>query len=73
MRSQFREIIEFYLKFCEHCELKRAKAKKGIVVQPILSANYLSRAQVDLIDLQARPDGEYKWLMVYQVNILGLI
>jgi hypothetical protein len=42
--------------------------RKSITVKPILSEDFNSRCQVDLIDLQARPDGEYKFLMVYQVN-----
>lgn len=56
-----------YLRLCQHCELKKAKAKKSIVVKPILSSDYNSRCQVDLVDLQARPDREFRFLMVYQV------
>ncbi|CAF1106796.1 unnamed protein product [Brachionus calyciflorus] len=38
----------------------------GMVVKPILSHDLNRRAQMDLIDMQTLPDGEYKWLMVYQ-------
>lgn len=56
-----------FIALCENCTLKRAKAKKSIVVKPILSENFNARCQVDLIDLQARPDGDYRFIMVYQV------
>jgi hypothetical protein len=48
--------------------LKKAKVKKSVVVKPIVSKDFNSRCQVDLIDLQSRPDGEYKFIMVYQVR-----
>lgn len=34
--------------------------------KPILSENVFSRCQMDLIDFQSLPDGDNKWLMVYQ-------
>ncbi|KAI1722104.1 integrase core domain-containing protein [Ditylenchus destructor] len=58
------QIAQLYVSLCEGCESKKAKAKKGLVVKPIRSNNFNDRCQVDLIDLQARPDGEYKFLMV---------
>ncbi|XP_048482488.1 KRAB-A domain-containing protein 2-like [Plutella xylostella] len=39
---------------------------KGIVVKPIISRDFNERGQVDLIDLQSAPDGEFKWLLNYQ-------
>jgi hypothetical protein len=62
----FREIIAIYLGLCRECELKKSKVKKGLVVKPIESKEFNERAQVDLIDLQARPDRDFKFLMVYQ-------
>ncbi|KAI1712265.1 KRAB-A domain-containing protein 2 [Ditylenchus destructor] len=58
--------LTLFVSLCEVCESKKAKAKKGLVVKPIRSNNFNDRCQVDLIDLQARPDGEFKFLMVYQ-------
>ena len=40
------------------------KSKKEL--KPIRSKNFNERVQVDLIDYQASPDGEYKYIMVYQ-------
>ena len=63
-----REIIMEYLKLCKECALKKGKAKKSVVVQPILSKEMNSRCQVDLIDMQAQADGDYKFILVYQVS-----
>lgn len=45
---------------------KTKRSKKGIVVKPILSSEFNSRCQVDLIDYQSHPDREYKFVIVYQ-------
>ena len=50
-----------YFDLCEICYLKRNKPKKGIVTNPIISNNFLSRMQVDLIDMQSQPDGDYRY------------
>jgi hypothetical protein len=38
---------------CEGCALKRQKNERRLIVKPIVSKRYNSRAQVDLIDWQA--------------------
>lgn len=58
--------IELFVDLCSVCEKKRAVPRKGIVTQPIVSKDFNTRGQVDLIDLQSAPDGEFKWLMNYQ-------
>ena len=35
----------------------------GLVVKPIISSHYNSRMQIDLVDYQSLPDGEYKWIL----------
>ncbi|XP_043467666.1 KRAB-A domain-containing protein 2-like [Leptopilina heterotoma] len=57
---------EIFISLCETCNLKKSVAKKGVVVKPIISHGFNARGQVDLIDFQSCPDGEYKWLMNYQ-------
>ena len=32
-----------------------------------------SRAQVDLIDMQSQPDGELKWIIVYQDHLTKFV
>src|SRR6188508_3441288 len=41
-------------------------AALGVVVCPILTSKFGSRAQVDLIDMQSMPHENFKWIMVYQ-------
>ena len=52
---------------CIGCiETTKRKKTTGVVVKPMLSNTFNSRAQMDLIDMQSLSDGEYKWIMVYQ-------
>lgn len=61
-----RDIILLYLQLCEICNEKHAQPKKGLVIKPILSKTFNSRAQVDLIDMQSNKDGDFKFILVYQ-------
>lgn len=45
---------------------KKATPKEGVVVKPILSDGFNVCGQVDLVDFQSCPDGEYRYLMNYQ-------
>lgn len=45
---------------------KKRQKTTEVVTKSILSQNFNSRAQMDLIDFQSLPDGEYKCVMVYQ-------
>jgi hypothetical protein len=46
--------------------MKKKYISKGVVVNLILSKEFNSRGQVDLMDFQSNPDGKYKFIMVYQ-------
>ena len=46
--------------------IKKREKTTGISCKPILSKTLNSRGQMDLIDMQTCPDGEYKQLLVYQ-------
>ncbi|KAK7490064.1 hypothetical protein BaRGS_00018764 [Batillaria attramentaria] len=37
--------------------------------KPILTKEVMSRAQIDLIDYQSMPDGNYKWLLVLKDHL----
>ncbi|XP_008189275.1 KRAB-A domain-containing protein 2-like, partial [Acyrthosiphon pisum] len=50
-------------------ERKGKTVKKGLVVKPIISSEMNSRCQVDLIDMQAQPDGNYRFILVYQDHL----
>lgn len=47
------------------CKKKGSTAKKRLVVQPIIYSEMNSRCQIDLIDIQAQLDNEYKFILVY--------
>ncbi|XP_030705544.2 SCAN domain-containing protein 3 isoform X1 [Globicephala melas] len=59
-----KEVIMLYLTLCKPCQQKNSKLKKVLASKPIKEVN--SRCQVDLIDMQLNPDGEYKFIMHYQ-------
>ncbi|XP_046605009.1 KRAB-A domain-containing protein 2-like [Neodiprion virginianus] len=61
-----RSASEIFISCCETCNREKSTVRKGVVVKPILSRGFNARGQVDLIDFQSCPDGEYKWLMNYQ-------
>ncbi|GFR57889.1 KRAB-A domain-containing protein 2 [Elysia marginata] len=69
-----RESIEIFTFFCKVCQEKTKRQKtKGVVFRPILSNEFSSRGQVDLIDFQSMGDGQYKWIMVYQDHLTKFV
>ena len=69
-----RESVELFKSFCKVCQEKTKRQKtKGVVVKPILSSDFSSRCQVDLIDFQSMYDGQYKWIMVYQDHLTKFV
>lgn len=61
-----REIVIEYVKQCERCvEKLRLKEKTGIVVRPIIATDFNQRGQIDLVDYQSSPDGDYKFIFHY--------
>jgi len=62
--------LELFKSLCEECQKKRKRpVTKGVVVRPILSKEFASRGQVDLIDMQSMPHSNFKWIMVYQDHL----
>ncbi|XP_063865374.1 KRAB-A domain-containing protein 2-like [Scylla paramamosain] len=60
------EVCYLYISFCEHCHQKKArKTPKGLVVKPVRSHDIHSRCQIDLINFQTLPDGNFKYIMTY--------
>lgn len=49
-----------------HVKKKVKTVKKGLVVKSIISSEMNSRCQVDLLDMQAQPDGNNRFILVYQ-------
>ena len=61
--------MQAFVDCCEVCQVKKGRMKKGVVVKPIVTSDVNRRAQVDCIDMQSNPDGEYKYIMVYQDHL----
>lgn len=61
-----RRAIEIFVNLCPICEEKKSLPKKSIVTKPIVSKKFMARGHFDFIDLQYAPDGQYRWLLIYQ-------
>jgi len=68
-----RESIMLYLNLCISCQKKGSTAKKGLVVKPMITNELNLRCQIDLIDMQAQPDGNYKFILVYQDHLTKFV
>lgn len=55
--------IMCFLRCCQVCAQKKSGAKKNSLLKPVILN---SRCQVDLVDLESRPDNEFKFVFVYQ-------
>ena len=64
--SVTREFLQLYKALCLECEKQRKCATTKGVVKPILSSDFDSRGQVNLIDLQSMAKYSCQWIMVYQ-------
>lgn len=76
IKSRFyipKKAVEIFVSHCPTCANKRNVPKKGIISNPIASQDFNVRGQVDLIDFRSCPDGEYKWLLIYQDNATKFI
>ena len=63
------ESIMLYLSLCVPC-LKNSKVpKKRLVIKPMIFSEISSRALVDLIDMESQPDGDFKWVLLYQDDL----
>ena len=68
------EALKLFKERCEECQLKKRKlASKGLVVKPIVSKEFNSRGQMDLIDMQSLSYNEYRYIMVYQDHMTKFV
>ncbi|XP_055947020.1 KRAB-A domain-containing protein 2-like [Argiope bruennichi] len=65
--------IKVFLNFCESCQQKRKAGRKNVVVKPMIFSHMNSRCQVYLIDFQSQPDGNYKFILVYQDHLTKFV
>ena len=67
------ESLNLFKTLCVQCQRKRKRVTMtGVVVKPIISKDYCSRAQVDLIGMQFMTKAQYKWIMNYQDHLTKL-
>ena len=63
-------VLETFKSFCLECQKKKNRpTAMGIVVRPILSEDFNTRGQVDIIDYQTNEACGYKYIMVYQDHL----
>ena len=67
------ESIMLYLHLRVPCLKKSKVPKKDLVIKPMIFSEMNSRAQVDLIDMQSQPDGDVKWILVYQDHLIKFV
>ena len=63
-RSKHDEIVDLMTK--EICKEDKTPSSKGLVVKPIVSKEFDSRGQMDLIDMQSLSYNDHRYIMVYQ-------
>jgi len=62
--------VKAYIANCERCaEKSKKKCTRGVVVRPILSSSLNERGQVDLVDFQSLPDGDFKFILHYKEHL----
>jgi hypothetical protein len=59
------EVTKLFIDTCQLCVKSMPRKKPTPGHTPILTLGFGSRGQVDLIDFQNLPDGEFKFLMNY--------
>ncbi|CAF0708788.1 unnamed protein product [Brachionus calyciflorus] len=65
--NEDKDFLLAFLSCCNQCVMNKKRNKTtGVVVKPIISKNFNKRPQMDLIDFQTLPDGEFRWLKNFQ-------
>ena len=68
------DAVELFKSYCRVDQEKKKRPKTtGVVVRPILSSEFNSRSQVDLVDMQLSPQGQFKWIMIYQCHLTKFV
>ena len=68
-----RDQLQLFTDLCEECQLKKKKIRKSLVVKPIVSHDFNNRCQVDLIDMQSQPDGDFRFILNYQDHLTKFV
>ena len=73
IKTKYRNIIakqiQTFVDLCEPCEQEKSGVKRGVVVKLMVFPKFNSRGQIDLIDMQAQADGEFKFIFLSLIHI----
>ncbi|KAJ1530223.1 hypothetical protein ONE63_005150 [Megalurothrips usitatus] len=58
---------------CDVCLTKYQAKKRGVTVRPLVFSQLNDRVQIDLIDFQSRPDGDFKFILNYQDHVTKFV
>jgi hypothetical protein len=56
-----RQEVEWLLKHCTTCAMEKSQSKTA-PIKAVIVNKLFERLQVDLIDMSATPDGDYRWI-----------
>lgn len=67
-------VVNLFISQYERCAEKKNKKgnNTGIVVRPIIVEELNQRRQVDLVDFQSLPDGEFTFILNYRNTLQNL-
>ncbi|XP_063587880.1 KRAB-A domain-containing protein 2-like [Penaeus indicus] len=69
-----KEALKLFKSYCITCQEKRKRNKTaGVVAKSLLSSEFNSRGQIDLVDMQSLPQAQFKWLMVYRCHLTKFV
>jgi len=65
-----KSVVKQVIADCARCtEKSKKKCVRGVVVRPFLASALNDRGQIDLVDYQSLPDGEYRFIMHYKEHL----
>lgn len=67
------EAINIFLELCGACLGKKKTKRRGLTVKPMVFNAFNDRTQVDLIDFQSSPDGQFRFIMVVQDHLTKFV
>ncbi|CAF3869188.1 unnamed protein product [Rotaria sp. Silwood1] len=56
------QMIDCFLQCCISCQVRKS-IKNPVVSTAIISIGFMTRLQMDLIDLRTRPDKDFQWIL----------
>ena len=64
-----RHVCIMFVSICPLCAANKVVTTRKEPLKAILSDTFNDRGQIDVIDMQATPDGQYRWILHYQDHL----